>query len=94
MPAETPPYGSELVGLPVIDVNGRTMGHVVDVDPAHASMDVELTAREARRQDASEHVVPVALDMIVDADDHAVTVREQAAFLVHPDQRPDPHETA
>lgn len=80
-------------GLPVVDLHGRVLGrvHHVDVDARHVS--VRLSRGIARRFDAPARVL-VPTDDIVDADDHEVTLNEEAAFILHPEQRPDPHDSA
>jgi len=72
-------------GLPVLDVNGTFVGRVSAIEPG--ALDVALRGRVARKLHAPEHL-HVPLREVIDADDHAVTLREEAAYLARPETRP------
>ena len=80
-------YGPNLVGDRVYDVNGRRIGRVAGVHPETASFDVELNGRAARTLHARGRFVRIPFRDVVDADDHDVTLDEEARFLVHPELR-------
>lgn len=81
-------------GLRVVDVAGRVLGRVRDADPTTDHIDVTLRERIARKFDAPGRIVAIPFGDIVDADDHEVTLSEEAPFILHPERRPDPHDSA
>jgi hypothetical protein len=81
-------WGVRVSGLPVVDVNGARLGTVVALEPEGRVLDVELSPSAAHRYRADRGVLQVPVGEVVDVDDHAVTLREEGAFLVHPDLTP------
>jgi hypothetical protein len=75
-----------LEGLPVVDANGVKLGWVDRVEGDH--LRVELRGRVERRLRVASHVLAVPLASVVDADDHEVTLREEAAYLARPEATP------
>lgn len=70
-------WGEDLVGLRVYDVNGKRMGRVAAVEMG--ALDVDL--RKGGR-------LRVPLADVIDADDHDVTLRDEARYLARPELRP------
>lgn len=76
-------------GLPVFDLNGERIGSVRELRRETGHVDIRLTPQAALKLGVETTFLDVSYADIIDVDDHAVTLREEARYLLHPTQRPD-----
>lgn len=74
----------DLRGVAVTDLNGHTLGRVARVRPE--GYNVVLSRRAEARFGIHEIVVP--RELVVNVDDHDVTLCEESQYVVHPEWRP------